>query len=82
MSAFILSIIKKLAIDVVLKLVYEVVLMMLGRINWKIVIERFVSRLVSWGIERLANMKTNSLGKDTAIDILRQMQDEGLPKAK
>ena len=82
MTSLILGIAKKLALDVVLKLGKEVVLMMLGRISWKVVIERLLSRVVAKCINSLQVLDTNSLTKDTAIDILEQMRGEGLPKAR
>ncbi len=71
-----------LAIDVLLKLIGDVLLMMIGRINWRVVIERLLSRMLAKFLAGLKNLKSNNLAASTVIDILEQLQAAGLPKAQ
>lgn len=65
----------------VLKLVLEALKAMLMRIDWAVVVERFASRVVVWGLHKIESLTTNSVVKGTASDFLEQLShpDKGLP---
>lgn len=63
---------------VVIKLLKETLLAMLMRVGWRIVAERFLTRLVLWGLERLMNMSTNQVVKETFNDVLLSLKGKGL----
>ncbi|RDL44353.1 hypothetical protein DN730_08085 [Marinomonas piezotolerans] len=67
---------------IALRMVWESLLAMVLKMNWKVVIERAVSRLVVRGLHGLASMKTNDLTRETVSDILEQMGEKRLPKLK
>jgi len=64
------------------RMVWEALLALFLKFNWKVVIERAVSRLVAKGLHSLASMSTNDLTRETVSDILEQMGKNRLPKLK
>ena len=67
---------------VLLKTAWEVIKGQLFSIGWKIIFERFVTRLVVWGLTKLKRMNTNDLLQGTVDDILAELQKQRLPQAK
>lgn len=64
-----------------LKLFKDAVSALLGRIAWKILVERLVTRMVVAGLRKLQSMSSNRLVKQTVDDFLNQLQADGLKKA-
>ena len=50
-------------------LLKEMVLSMAGKVMWGAVAERFATRLVVYGLEKLESYSTNYVVKDTVNDI-------------
>ncbi|MEO9497562.1 MAG: hypothetical protein ABJG42_24025 [Vibrio splendidus] len=60
----------------------DTILALLGRIAWKIIFERFFTRMVMTGLRSLVKMSTNEVVKDTLIDVADMLEGKGLSKAK
>jgi hypothetical protein len=59
-------------------LLKEMVLSMAGKVMWGAVAERFATRLVVYGLEKLESYSTNYVVKDTVNDIKNQLKGKGL----
>jgi len=59
-------------------LIKETTLTMLGRVAWSTIFERFYTRLVVTGLEKLESMSTNDLERDTVHDVLVSLQGKKL----
>ena len=47
-------------------------------IGWKIILERFATRLVVWGLETLKGLSTNDVLQETVDDIIAALQGKRL----
>lgn len=56
----------------------ELLLALVVRVTWKAVAERFLTRLVIYGLEKLRDMSTNKVVDDTVTDIILSLQGKGL----
>ncbi len=63
---------------IALKLIKETLLAMIAKIGWRIVAERFLTRLVLWSLEKLAGMSTNQVVRETVADVVASLQGKGL----
>lgn len=63
---------------IALSLIKEVLLAMVAKVGWRIVAERFLSRLVVWGLETLMKMSTNTVVRETLNDVLLSLSGKGL----
>ena len=63
------------------KLLVDAISALIGRIGWKIIVERLITRLVVAGLRKLASMTTNKLMKETVEEIVNQLLKDGLKKA-
>lgn len=63
---------------IVFKSIWEIVKGLFFQIGWKIVAERFVTRLVVWGLESLKGLTTNDVAQDTVDDVLLSLQGKRL----
>ena len=82
MTGFLASVFGRTTRHIVWKLLAETVMAMLGRIDWKVVIERLVSRCISKGLRWFEESDSNSLAVGTAADVLRQLKRKDLPHIK
>ncbi len=64
------------------KLLVDAISALIGRIGWKIIVERLITRLVVAGLRKLASMTTNKLMKETVEEIVNQLLKDGLKKAR
>ncbi|MCD8522568.1 MAG: hypothetical protein LRY66_06035 [Saccharospirillaceae bacterium] len=64
------------------KLLVDAISALIGRIGWKIIVERLITRLVVAGLRKLASMTTNTLMKETVEEIVNQLLKDGLKKAR
>lgn len=67
------------------KTLLEVLKGIFFQITWKIIVERFATRLVVWGLETLKDLSTNDVLQETVDDIIASLQGKGLkevPTAK
>ena len=60
------------------KTIWEVLKGLLFQIGWRIVFERFTTRLVIWGLETLKNLTTNDVVEETVNDVLLSLQGKRL----
>ncbi len=56
----------------------ELVKSLFAKITWDIVLERFATRLVIWGLETLKGLTTNDVLQGTVDDILQSLQGKRL----
>lgn len=60
------------------KTLLEVLKGLLFQIGWKIILERFASRLVVWGLEALRDLSTNDVIQETVDDVIASLQGKRL----
>lgn len=63
---------------VVFSLLKEVLMSMIAKIAFRTVAERFMTRLVIYGLEKLMTYSTNDVVKGTVEDIMRQLRGKKL----
>lgn len=64
--------------NILLGFLKEFGLSMIGKIGWKVVGERFASRLVLYGLEKLKNYSTNDVVDSTVDDIIASLKGKKL----
>jgi len=65
-------------INIAFVLLKEILLSMVAKVAFKAVAERFATRLVVYGLEKLESYSTNYVVKDTVNDIKNQLKGKGL----
>ncbi|EID0059670.1 hypothetical protein LA284_000071 [Vibrio vulnificus] len=60
------------------KTLFEVLKGLLFQISWTIILERFATRLVVWGLETLKGLSTNDVLQETVDDIIAALQGKRL----
>jgi hypothetical protein len=65
-------------INIAFILLKEILLSMVAKVAFKAVAERFTTRLVVYGLEKLESYSTNYVVKDTVNDIKNQLKGKGL----
>jgi len=60
------------------KTLLEVLKGMFFQIGWKIILERFATRLVVWGLETLKGLTTNDVMQNTVDDVIASLQGKRL----
>ncbi|MCR9569961.1 hypothetical protein NB524_06315 [Vibrio alginolyticus] len=60
------------------KTLLEVVKGLFFQIGWKIILERFATRLMVWGLETLKGLSTNDVLQETVDDIIAALQGKRL----
>jgi len=68
-------------INAVLMIIFEALKSMFFKIAFKAVLERFITRLVLWGGDKLVKMTSNTLDDETWLDIKSQLTGKGLKVA-
>ncbi len=63
---------------IVLKTVWEIIKGLLLKISWKVVLERFASRAVIWGLECLKGLSTNDVVQETVDDVIASLRGKRL----
>jgi len=63
---------------VMLKTLLEVLKGLFFQIGWKIILERFATRAVVWGLETLKNLTTNDVVQATVDDVVASLQGKRL----
>ena len=82
MPALLTAIIKSSGWKILWTLLVEIVLAIFRRLDWKILLERFVSRLVATGLRKLAKLDSNGMTGKTAQDVLAMLKRSDLPELK
>ncbi len=70
MSSFLTGIVGKTLLEVLKGLFFQ--------IGWSIILERFATRLVVWGLETLKGLSTNDVLQETVDDIINALQGKRL----
>ncbi|HCH5317043.1 TPA: hypothetical protein NKY78_002524 [Vibrio parahaemolyticus] len=70
MSSFLTGIVGKTLLEVLKGLLFQ--------ISWKIILERFATRTVVWGLETLKGLTTNDVMQETVDDIINALQGKRL----
>ncbi|MCG0008939.1 hypothetical protein [Vibrio parahaemolyticus] len=70
MSSFLTGIVGKTLLEVLKGLFFQ--------IGWKIILERFATRTVVWGLETLKGLTTNDVMQETVDDIINALQGKRL----
>jgi len=60
------------------KTLLEVLKGLVLQITWKVILERFATRLVVWGLEVLKNLTTNDVVQETVDDVIASLQGKRL----
>ena len=63
---------------VITALVKEVGLSLVGRLAFRVLAERFATRLVLYGLNKLQSQATNEVAKETVTDIISQLKGKKL----
>lgn len=64
------------------KTLWEILKGLFLRIAWKVILERFTTRLVIWGLEKLKGLSTNDVAQDTVDDIIQSLQGKRLKEVE
>ncbi len=72
----------KFMFKIVFKTVWEVIQGLLFQVAWKVVLERFASRLVIWGLEKLKSLSTNDVTQDTLDDVIMSLKGKKLKEVE
>ncbi len=64
------------------KTLWEVLKGMFFQVAWKVILERFASRLVIWGLEKVKNLSTNDVTQDTVNDIILSLKGKKLKEVE
>ena len=60
------------------KALLEILKGLFFQIGWKVILERFASRLVVWGLEALRDLSTNDVIQETVDDVIASLQGKRL----
>ena len=63
---------------VITALVKEVFLSLVGKLAFRVLAERFATRLVLYGLNKLQSQATNTVAKETVTDIISQLKGKKL----
>lgn len=63
---------------ILLTVLKETLLALLAKVAWKAVAERFITRLVIWGLEKLRDMSTNDVVDQTVTDVIESLKGKRL----
>lgn len=64
------------------KTLWEVVKGLVLQVAWKVILERFASRLVIWGLEKIKTLTTNDVTQETVSDIIDSLKGKKLKEVE
>jgi hypothetical protein len=64
--------------NIVYTLLKEVFLSLVGKLAFKVLAERFMTRLVIYGLEKIRSYTTNEVIEETVQDVLSQLKGKRL----
>ncbi len=67
-----------MSLTIVFNLLKEMLLAMVMKVAWKAVAERFFTRLVIFGLNKLKDYSTNDVVDETVADITASLSGKGL----
>jgi hypothetical protein len=65
-------------VSILFTMLKEIFLSLIAKIAFKVVLERFATRLVIYGLEKLKNYSTNEVVDETVQDVINQLKGKGL----
>lgn len=63
---------------IILMVLKETLLALVAKVAWKAVAERFLTRLVIYGLEKLRDMSTNDVVDQTVTDVIESLKGKRL----
>lgn len=60
------------------KVALEILKAIIFRLPWHVLFERFVTRGIVWGLNKLVKMKSNDLVQGTADDLIKSLEGKRL----
>lgn len=60
------------------KSLWDIVKGIFLQITWQVIVERFATRMVVWGLEKLKTLTTNDVMQNTVDDVLLSLQGKRL----
>ena len=63
---------------IMFNLLKEVFLSLVGKLAFRVLAERFATRLVLYGLNKLQSQATNTVAKETVTDIISQLKGKKL----
>ncbi|WP_375751593.1 hypothetical protein [Vibrio sp. HN007] len=64
------------------KTIWEVLKGLFLQITWKVILERFATRAVIWGLEKLKGLSTNDVVEGTVSDIIQSLKGKRLKEVE
>lgn len=64
------------------KTLWEVLKGLFFQVAWKVILERFASRLVIWGLEKIKSLSTNDVTQETVNDIILSQKGKKLKEVE
>ncbi|ELX7501821.1 hypothetical protein SKP08_001883 [Vibrio fluvialis] len=61
---------------------WEVLKGLFFQVAWKVILERFASRLVIWGLEKIKSLSTNDVTQETVNDIILSLKGKKLKEVE
>jgi len=65
-------------VNILFTMLKEIFLSLIAKVTFKVVLERFSTRLVIYGLEKLKNYSTNEVVDETVQDVINQLKGKGL----
>ena len=65
-------------VTILFTMLKEIFLSLVAKIAFKVVLERFSTRLVIYGLEKLKEYSTNDVVDETVQDVISQLKGKGL----
>ena len=65
-------------VNILFTMLKEIFLSLIAKVAFKVVLERFSTRLVIYGLEKLKNYSTNEVVDETVQDVINQLKGKGL----
>ncbi len=64
------------------KTLWEVLKGLFFQVAWKVILERFATRLVIWGLEKIKSLSTNDVTQYTMDDIIMSLKGKKLKEVE
>jgi len=65
-------------VNILFTMLKEIFLSLIAKVAFKVVLERFSTRLVIYGLEKLKVYSTNEVVDETVQDVINQLKGKGL----
>jgi hypothetical protein len=64
--------------NIIHNLLKETILSLVGKLAFRVLAERFATRLIIYGLKKLSSQTTNEVSKETVTDIINQLKGKKL----